>query len=65
MNTDLESLEQKVDQVLTLCGRLQAQNAELRGRVSALEAEKQALTDKMETARERLAGLMDKLPETE
>lgn len=63
MNNDLDSLEQKVDQVLALCGHLHDENAALRAQVVSLEAEKQTLTEKMETARTRLAGLMDKLPE--
>ena len=63
MSYDLEPLEQKVDQVLALCGHLHEENAILRTRVLALEAEKQSLTEKMETARSRLTGLMDKLPE--
>jgi cell division protein ZapB len=65
MNNDLDLLEQKVDQVLALCGHLHEENAVLRTQVVALEAEKQALTEKMELARTRLAGLVDKLPEGE
>jgi len=65
MNNDLETLDRKVDQVLALCSQLQEQNAALRAQVLALEAEKQTLSDKMETARSRLVGVMDKLPEAE
>lgn len=65
MSQELDSLEQKVDQVLALCARLEEENAALRGRVSSLEAERQALGEKMETARNRLASLAERLPETE
>lgn len=64
MNNDFDTLEQKVDQVLTLCDHLYAENLALLARVQALETEKQALAEKMETARVRLAELADKLPET-
>lgn len=63
MENDLDTLEQKVDQVLSLCDHLYAENVALLGRVQALEAEKQTLTEKMDAARTRLAGLVDKLPE--
>jgi len=62
MNTPLASLEQKVEQIVTLCAALRAENHRLRDRVSALEGEKQDLAERMTTARARLEGLMDKLP---
>ncbi|CAB1370333.1 cell division protein ZapB [Denitratisoma oestradiolicum] len=63
MSGDLDSLEQKIDQVLALCHSLDAENRELRERVTGLENEKQDLTGRMESARVRLEALMDKLPQ--
>lgn len=63
MTFPLGNLEQKVDQVIALCDALRAENHRLRDRVGTLEGEKQALTQRMITARARLEGLMDKLPE--
>ena len=63
MNAPLASLEQKVEQIVALCESLRAENHRLRDRVGALEGEKQALAERMTTARTRLEGLMDKLPE--
>jgi cell division protein ZapB len=63
MNAPLASLEQKVEQIVALCTALRAENHRLRDRVGTLEGEKQALAERMTTARVRLEGLMDKLPE--
>lgn len=63
MNTPLASLEQKVEQIVNLCADLRAENHRLRDRVTTLEGEKRDLAERMTTARTRLEGLMDKLPE--
>lgn len=63
MKVELESLEQKVDQVLGVCAGLRDENRELRAKVSALEADKRTLSEKVETARVRLEALMTQLPE--
>ncbi len=63
MNDPLGGLEQKVEQVIALCNQLRAENHRLRDRVGALEGEKLVLAERMTTARVRLEGLMDKLPE--
>lgn len=63
MNSELEALEIKVDQVLELVGQLRAENEVLKNRIGAAEAERLDLRQKMATARERLEALMEKLPE--
>lgn len=63
MNDPLGGLEQKVEQVIALCDALRAENHRLRDRVGMLEGEKLSLAERMTTARVRLEGLMDKLPE--
>jgi cell division protein ZapB len=65
MNASLASLEQKVELVVALCQELRAENLRLQDRVDALESEKQALAERMTTARQRLEGIMDKLPAEE
>lgn len=62
MNEELGGLEDKVTQVIALCDTLRAENLRLRDRVGALEHEKADLAGRMTAARERLEGLMDKLP---
>jgi cell division protein ZapB len=63
MNDELAELEQKVEQVLALCGDLRAENQRLQVRMAGLEVEKQRLSGKVESARARLESLMEKLPQ--
>jgi len=62
VDTDIASLEAKVDRVVAYCDELREQNVALRQRVAGLEQEKQALTERMTVARERLETLVEKLP---
>lgn len=63
MSINFDSLEQKIDQVLALCQRLEAENRQLQARVDALESEKKHLVERMETARIKLETMMANLPE--
>jgi cell division protein ZapB len=63
MNDQLGGLEKKVDQIIAMCEALRAENHRLRGRVGVLEEEKQGLAERMTTARTRIEGLMDRLPQ--
>ena len=63
MNTDLDALENKIEQVVALVHQLRAENEVLKNQMAAAEAERLHLRQTMTVARERLEGLMDKLPE--
>ena len=63
MNTELEALEAKIEQVVALVHQLRAENEVLKNQMAAAEAERLHQRQTMTTARERLEGLMDKLPE--
>jgi chromosome segregation ATPase len=63
MNVELESLEAKIEQVVALVHQLRAENEVLRNQMVAAEAERLHLRQTMTAARERLEGLMDKIPE--
>ena len=63
MNAELETLEAKIEQVVALVHQLRAENEVLRNQMAAAEAERLHLRQTMTAARERLEGLMDKLPE--
>lgn len=63
MRSDFDSLEQKIDQVLALCCKLNTENSALRVQVASLDKEKCDLAERMETARVRLEALMAKLPQ--
>ena len=63
MNVELETLEAKLEQVVALVHQLRAENEVLRNQMVAAEAERLHLRQTMTAARERLEGLMDKIPE--
>jgi len=63
MSISLDQLENKVDQILAVCGSLRSENQDLRAHVAGLEAEKAALAKKIDLTRERLEALMARLPE--
>jgi len=63
MDTELEALEGKIDQVIGLIHQLRAENEVLRNQLAAGETERLSLREKMTAARERLESLMAKLPE--
>jgi len=63
MNSELEALEGKVEQVVALIHQLRAENEVLKNQIAAAEVERLHLRQTMTAARERLEGLMEKLPE--
>ncbi len=63
MNSELEALEAKIEQVVDLVLKLRAENEVLRNQMAAAEAERLHLRQTMTAARERLETLMEKLPE--
>ncbi|MDA8261077.1 MAG: cell division protein ZapB [Betaproteobacteria bacterium] len=63
MNVSLDQLERKVEQMVAVCASLRGENQALRAHVAGLEAEKAALAKKIDVARERLEGLVARLPE--
>ena len=63
MNVELETLEIKIEQAVALIHQLRAENEVLRNQMVAAEAERLHLRQTMTAARERLEGLMDKIPE--
>jgi chromosome segregation ATPase len=63
MDTDLEELEAKIEQVVALVHQLRAENEVLKNQIVEAEAERLHLRRSMTAARERLESLMDRLPE--
>ena len=63
MNSEIEALEGKIDQAITLIVQLRAENEVLKNQIATAEIERLQLRQTMTTARQRLEGLMDKLPE--
>lgn len=62
MEAEFRSLEAKVAQFLSLCERLRAENNDLRRELAAARNDAKRLHEKIDGARERLEGLLTKLP---
>ena len=63
MVNELNTLESKITQVVSLCRTLRADNSQLKQRLAKADAEQKALGDLMESARQRLEQLAEQLPE--
>ncbi len=63
MNSELDALEGKIEQVLAVVHRLRAENEVLRNQLATAESERLSLRQKINTARDRLENLVGKLPE--
>ena len=63
MTNELNALESKITQVVSLCRTLRAENSQLKQRLAKADAEKKALSERMELARQRLEQLAEQLPE--
>jgi uncharacterized protein (TIGR02449 family) len=63
MNSELDALEGKIERVLAVVHRLQAENEVLRNQLATAESERLSLRQKINTARDRLETLVGKLPE--
>ena len=61
----LAILSQRVDQLLTLCGRLTQENQALREQHDALETERDELRDKYEHSRARIEAMIVRLKSLE
>ena len=63
MVNELNALESKITQVVSLCRALRAENSQLKQRLAKADADHKALSDLMESARQRLEQLAEQLPE--
>ncbi len=62
---DLKSLEQKLEELLALCGRLHDENRSLRTSQESLVQEKAELVSKNEQARTRVEAMISRLKSLE
>ena len=65
METELNSLEQKLNQVVELCQRLRTDNQQLRQQLASALSDNKHLNEKIDTAGNRLESLLQQLPEDE
>ena len=64
MVNELNALESKIAEVVSLCSVLRAENAQLKQQLATAESDKNNLAERMESARGRLEQLVLQLPET-
>jgi cell division protein ZapB len=61
----LKTLEQKIDELIELCGQLNRENQALKADSAHWHRERQDLIDKNEMARAKVAAMIDRLRATE
>lgn len=65
MESELNHLEGKINQLIQLCQRLRNDNHDLRQRVASLQSENKQISDKISQAKERLEKILIQIPEDE
>ena len=63
MNSELDYLDQQLDELIRLFNAHKQENRELKSRVAALQAENAELADKVEAAINGVSAVLDSLPE--
>ena len=63
LEAEILALEERIRQAADLCQRLRGENSDLRQRVAQLQSENRQLAEKITSARERLEGLLEQIPE--
>lgn len=63
MKNELDSLEQKLGQLVRLSQRLRSENQELRQALAEIESKHRQCSDKVSAAKTRLEKLLINLPE--
>ena len=61
----LKTLEQKIDELISLCSELNRENQALKADSASWHQERQDLIDKNEMARSKVAAMIDRLRATE
>jgi cell division protein ZapB len=63
MDAELKSLEDKINQFVTLCHRLRTDNHELRQQLASAHSDNKQLNEKIGDAKTRLESLLGQIPE--
>ena len=63
MDSELTSLEEKIDRTVALCQRLRTENHELRQQLVKAQSDNKTLAEKVEAARVRLETILQQIPE--
>ncbi len=62
MESELKSLEEKIDQFVRLCQQLRSENIHLRQQLASATSENKHLTEKINAAASRLEALLTRFP---
>ncbi|MGD8558730.1 MAG: TIGR02449 family protein [Gammaproteobacteria bacterium] len=60
-DTDITKLENRIDELITICDQLKSENSQLRERQSLLMEEREKLVEKNNTARGRVETILTRL----
>ena len=63
MDVELKSLEDKINQFVTLCQRLRSDNHDLRQQLASAHNDNKQLNEKIGDAKTRLESLLAQIPE--
>ncbi len=63
MDAEFTTLEDKIRQAANLCRKLRDENRDLRQQLVTLEDDRRQLSEKIDGARNRLEGLLQRIPE--
>jgi cell division protein ZapB len=63
MQTEMKSLEDKVEQIVEACIQLRTENTQLRQQLAAAQNDNKRLSDKIQGAHTRLETLLESVPE--
>lgn len=65
MESELNALEEKIDEFVQLCQQLRSENIQLRQQLASVSSENRHLAEKINSASSRLESLLARLPESE
>jgi cell division protein ZapB len=65
MESEISSLEGKINQLVQLCQRLRKDNNDLRQELAASQSDNKQLSEKISNAKERLETILSRIPEDE
>ena len=65
MEAELETLDQKIHQLVQLCQRLRKDNMALRQQLANAQNENKRLAEKIHAAQDRLERLLEQVPESQ
>jgi cell division protein ZapB len=65
MESELKSLEDKINQFVRLCQQLRSENIQLRQQLASVANENKHLTEKISAATGRLEALLTQIPKSE